>query len=51
MLVLRFWEDRSVEETASLLSISSAAVRTRTARARERMRHVLGDSLADSTGL
>lgn len=50
VLVLRFWEDRSVEETGTMLSMSSGAVRTRTGRARERLRLVLGDSFAESTG-
>ncbi|GAA2145463.1 SigE family RNA polymerase sigma factor [Kitasatospora kazusensis] len=43
VLVLRFWEDRSVEETAAALRLSSVAVRSRSSRALARMRIVLGD--------
>ncbi|MGW4650705.1 SigE family RNA polymerase sigma factor [Kitasatospora sp. NPDC004289] len=47
VLVLRFWEDRSVEETAAALRLRSGAVRTRSARALERLRGVLGTDLAE----
>ncbi|MFJ9953067.1 SigE family RNA polymerase sigma factor [Kitasatospora sp. NPDC091207] len=47
VLVLRYWEDRSVEETADVLRASSGAVRTRTTRALGRLRALLGDSLAE----
>ncbi|WP_406203730.1 SigE family RNA polymerase sigma factor [Kitasatospora sp. NBC_01560] len=47
VLVLRFWEDRSVEETAEVLRASSGAVRTRTTRALGRLRSMLGDSLTE----
>ncbi|WP_329491898.1 SigE family RNA polymerase sigma factor [Kitasatospora sp. NBC_01246] len=45
VLVLRFWEDRSVEETAAALRLSSTAVRSRSSRALARMRATLGESL------
>ncbi|WP_329099863.1 SigE family RNA polymerase sigma factor [Streptomyces sp. NBC_01439] len=45
VLVLRYWEDRSVEETADAMNASSAAVRTRTSRALARLREQLGGSL------
>ncbi|MER7674045.1 SigE family RNA polymerase sigma factor [Kitasatospora sp. NPDC096128] len=47
VLVLRYWEDRSVEQTAEVLRLSSGAVRTRTTRALARLRGLLGDSLAE----
>ncbi|AWZ09783.1 MULTISPECIES: SigE family RNA polymerase sigma factor [unclassified Streptomyces] len=47
VLVLRYWEDRSVEETADAMNVSSAAVRTRSSRALSRLREQLGGSLAE----
>ena len=47
VLVLRFWEDRSVEEVAHIMGASSGAVRTRTNRALGRLRGTLGDRLPD----
>ncbi|MEV7519508.1 SigE family RNA polymerase sigma factor [Streptomyces sp. NPDC091371] len=47
VLVLRYWEDRSVEETADAMNTSSAAVRTRTSRALGRIREQLGGSIAE----
>lgn len=44
VLVLRYWEDRSVEETAAELGLTSGAVRSRSFRALDRLRAVLGDS-------
>ncbi|MDH6138843.1 MULTISPECIES: SigE family RNA polymerase sigma factor [Kitasatospora] len=45
VLVLRYWEDRSAEETAELLRLSASGVRTRCSRALARLRAVLGDEL------
>ncbi|MEU9079517.1 SigE family RNA polymerase sigma factor [Kitasatospora sp. NPDC048538] len=45
VLVLRFWEDRSVEETSTALRLTSSVVRSRTRRALARMRDVLGDDI------
>lgn len=42
VLVLRFWEDRSVEDTALALRLTSSAVRSRSPRALARMRGLLG---------
>ena len=42
VLVLRFWEDRSVEQSAAELRISAGAVRTRCFRALGRVRELLG---------
>ncbi|MGR6971052.1 SigE family RNA polymerase sigma factor [Streptomyces cynarae] len=47
VLVLRYWEDRSVEETAQVLQLSSGAVRAQSMRALQRLRALLGDQLAD----
>ncbi|WP_030245450.1 SigE family RNA polymerase sigma factor [Streptomyces sp. NRRL S-350] len=47
VLVLRYWEDRSVEETADVMRVSSGAIRTRTTRALARLRTLLGESLAE----
>ncbi|MFE6284812.1 SigE family RNA polymerase sigma factor [Streptomyces sp. NPDC057877] len=47
VVVLRYWEDRSVEETADVLHVSSAAVRTRCVRALARLRTLLGEDLAE----
>ncbi|GGQ04550.1 RNA polymerase sigma-70 factor (sigma-E family) [Streptomyces sp. DSM 42143] len=47
VVVLRYWEDRSVEETADVMNVSSAAVRTRCSRALGRLRELLGEDLAE----
>ncbi|WP_031483672.1 SigE family RNA polymerase sigma factor [Streptomyces bicolor] len=47
VIVLRYWEDRSVEETADALNASSAAVRTRCTRALGRLRQLLGEDLGE----
>jgi RNA polymerase sigma-70 factor (sigma-E family) len=47
VLLLRYWEDRSVEETADILQIRPGAVRNRSMRALERLRQLLGCELAD----
>ncbi|MFB6894622.1 SigE family RNA polymerase sigma factor [Kitasatospora sp. NPDC056327] len=47
VLVLRFWEDRTVEETAEVLRSTPGAVRTRTSRALGRIRVLLGDGLGE----
>ncbi|WP_369144966.1 SigE family RNA polymerase sigma factor [Streptomyces sp. R44] len=46
VVVLRYWEDRSIEETADALHVSSAAVRTRSVRALATLRERLGGSVA-----
>ncbi|MDX6295385.1 MAG: hypothetical protein QOH50_4460 [Kribbellaceae bacterium] len=43
VLVLRFFEDRSVEQVALDLGRNPGAIRTRTSRALDRLRDVLGD--------
>ncbi|MFI8963554.1 SigE family RNA polymerase sigma factor [Streptomyces sp. NPDC053493] len=47
VVVLRYWEDRSIEETAAALHVSSAAVRTRSTRALAKLRTGLGGSIAE----
>jgi RNA polymerase sigma-70 factor (sigma-E family) len=44
VLVLRYWEDRSVEATADELGVSEGAVKSRSFRALERLRVVLADT-------
>lgn len=44
VLVLRFWEDRSVDETAALLGCSAGTVKSHTHRALARLRLVLQDA-------
>ncbi|WP_406368149.1 SigE family RNA polymerase sigma factor [Streptomyces sp. NBC_01546] len=51
VLVLRYWEDRSIEATADAMNTSSAAVRTRTSRALGRLREQLGGSMSEFAGL
>ena len=47
VVVLRYWEDRSIEETADALNATSAAVRTRCTRALGRLRELLGEDLGE----
>ena len=50
VLVLRYWEDWSVEETADALHLSVGAVRTQAHRALQRLRALLGDQIRDLAG-
>ncbi|WP_194917899.1 SigE family RNA polymerase sigma factor [Catenulispora rubra] len=43
VVVLRYWEDLSVEDVAAVLNISSASVRTQSSRALGRLRLALGE--------
>jgi DNA-directed RNA polymerase specialized sigma24 family protein len=47
-VVLRYWEDRSVTETARDVKMSEGAVRTRASRALARLRTELSDDSSDS---
>ncbi|NEB79180.1 SigE family RNA polymerase sigma factor [Streptomyces sp. SID14478] len=47
VVVLRYWEDRSIEETADVLHLSSSAVRTRSSRALARLRAQLGGNIGE----
>ena len=44
VLVLRFWEDRSIEETAAVLGCTQGTVKSHTHRALRRLRAVLDDA-------
>ncbi len=50
VVVLRYWEDRSIEETADVMHVSSAAVRTRSVRALARLRELLGGGIGEYAG-
>jgi RNA polymerase sigma factor (sigma-70 family) len=47
VLLLRYWEGHSIEETAHMLKLSNSAVRSQGTRALARARALLGDSLSD----
>lgn len=47
IVVLRYWEDQSVESVADLLGISTSVVKTQSARSLTRLRKLLDDSRAD----
>jgi RNA polymerase sigma-70 factor (sigma-E family) len=49
-LVLRFWEDLSVEQTADLLGCSAGTVRSQTARGLATLRGLLLDTQATASG-
>ncbi|MGW6915382.1 SigE family RNA polymerase sigma factor [Kitasatospora sp. NPDC054939] len=49
VLVLRYWEDQTVAETARILNLAEGTVRSDAHRALGRLREVLGDSLHDLT--
>jgi RNA polymerase sigma-70 factor (sigma-E family) len=47
VVVLRFWEDLSVEATAAALGCSTGNVKSQSSRSLARLRELLGDSLSD----
>ena len=47
VLVLRYWEDLSVEDVASALRLSNGAVRNRSMRALGRLREALGEGFEE----
>jgi RNA polymerase sigma-70 factor (sigma-E family) len=49
VLVLRYWEDRSVADTAYDLGVTEGAVRTRSLRALQRLRPLLGADFIERT--
>jgi RNA polymerase sigma-70 factor (sigma-E family) len=48
-LVLRYYDDLSVEETATALRCSSGTVKSNTSRGIDALRRILGDSMPDVT--
>ena len=50
IVVLRYWNDRSVEETANAVGLSAGAVRARASRALSRLRESLTDEPSDQRG-
>jgi RNA polymerase sigma-70 factor (sigma-E family) len=50
IVVLRYWNDRSVDETAAAVGLSAGAVRTRASRALSRLRESLADEPSDQRG-
>ncbi|GAB3420538.1 SigE family RNA polymerase sigma factor [Flindersiella endophytica] len=50
IVVLRYWEDRSVEGTAAVLNLRPGVVRTRSMRALARLRVLLGSDINDLAG-
>jgi RNA polymerase sigma-70 factor (sigma-E family) len=50
IVVLRYWNDRSVDETAAAVGLSAGAVRTRASRALARLRESLADEPFDHRG-
>lgn len=49
VVVLRYWEDRSVADTAHDLGLTETGVRTRSRRALQRLRLLLGAELTERT--
>lgn len=47
IVVLRYWEDQSVETVAETLGVSVSVVKTQSRRSLARLRELLGDSRAD----
>ncbi|GAA2062476.1 SigE family RNA polymerase sigma factor [Catenulispora yoronensis] len=47
VLVLRFWEDRSIPETAEALGITAGSVKSHTHRGLHQLRTVLGDQVRE----
>jgi RNA polymerase sigma-70 factor (sigma-E family) len=51
MVIMRYWEDLSVDQTAELLGCSEGNVKSQCARALTKLRSLLGDRFTESTNL
>ncbi|MEV0650415.1 SigE family RNA polymerase sigma factor [Phytomonospora sp. NPDC050363] len=49
VVVLRFWEDRSVDQTAEILRLSTGTVKSHTARGLQALRGLLGEDRSKRT--
>ncbi|MFD0532283.1 RNA polymerase sigma factor [Kitasatospora arboriphila] len=47
---MRYWEDQSIEECATILNRSSGTIRSDTHRGLAQLRTILGDSLHEIAG-
>ena len=47
VVILRYWEDHSVDQVAEMLGCSAGSVRTTSSRAKEKLRAALGDALPE----
>ena len=47
VVILRYWEDLSVEQTAAALGVAVGTVKSQTARALVRLRQLIGEDLVD----
>ena len=50
VLVLRYWEDQSIEQVADLLNCSIGTVKSQTAHGLQRLRELLGDRFTSYVG-
>jgi len=51
VIVLRYWEDRSVEEATSILRLTPTAVRNQSSRAFAKLCTILGPRYVDFAGI
>jgi RNA polymerase sigma-70 factor (sigma-E family) len=51
VIVLRYWEDMSVDQVAALLSCSPGNVKSQSARSLEKLRQLLGDQIREEHGV